>query len=92
MQIVKPDVLQIMRRNRQTRVLTVLSCYMSRKELFSERVEYMDKYFQSERAENLEGTDESDLFDAFIQTIEEKFQNFKENGSIERGSLKESDH
>ena len=54
---------------------------MSREELFSKSVEYMDKYFQSERAENLEGTDETELFDTMINTIEEKFQNFKENGS-----------
>ena len=41
----------------------------------------MDKYFHSERDENLEGTDETELFNTLIQTIEEKCQNFKENGS-----------
>ena len=53
MEIIKPEVLQLLRENRQTRVLAVLSRYMSRKELFNERVEYMDKYFHSERDENL---------------------------------------
>ena len=69
MQIARRDVLNLMRENRQTRVRMILNCEMTREELFSETVE------------NLEATDESAVYDTFIQTIEERIQNFNQRGS-----------
>ena len=68
MQIVKPDVLQIMIENRQTRVRAILNCFMSRKELFSENIEFLAKYFHSETIENIDGVNESPVFNSFIET------------------------
>ena len=41
----------------------------------------MNTFFHSETVENLEGTDESAVFDRSIQTIEERIQNFNQRGS-----------
>ena len=45
---------------------------MTRKELFSESTQILNSYFNSETVENLEGTDESAVYDRSIQTIEER--------------------
>ena len=81
MQIARPEVQKIMRENRQTRVKVILNCEMSRKELFSESVEILQTCFHSETVQNLEATDESAAFDSFIETIEERIQNFNQRGS-----------
>ena len=70
-----------MRENRQTRVRMILTCEMTRKELFSESTQILNSYFNSETVENLEGTDESAVYDRSIQTIEERIQNFNQRGS-----------
>ena len=59
----------------------ILTCEMTRKELFSENIQILNSYFNSETVENLEGTDESVIYDNFIQTIEERIQNFNQRGS-----------
>ena len=41
----------------------------------------MNSYFNSETVENLEGTDESAVYDRSIQTIQERIQNFNQRGS-----------
>ena len=81
MQIARRDILKLMRENRQTRVRIILTCEMTRKELFSESTQILNSYFNSETVENLEGTDESGVYNTFIQTIEEKIQNFNQRGS-----------
>ena len=81
MQIARRDILKLMRENRQTRVRMILTCEMTRKELFSEFTQILNSYFNSERVENLEGTDESVVYDRSIQTIEERIQNFNQRGS-----------
>ena len=70
-----------MRENRQTRVRMILNCEMTRKELFSESTQILNTFFHSETVENLEGTDESVIYDRSIQTIEERIQNFNQRGS-----------
>ena len=70
MQIARRDIQNLMRENRQTR-----------KELFSESTQILNSYFNSETVENLEGTDESEVYGTFIQTIEERIQNFNQRGS-----------
>ena len=75
MQMTRRDILKLMRENRQTRVR------MTRKELFSESTQILNTFFHSETVENLEGTDESAVYDRSIQTIEERIQNFNQRGS-----------
>ena len=81
MQLARRDILNLMRENRQTRVRMILTCEMTRKELFSENFQVLNSYFNSETVENLEGTDESVIYNTFIQTIEEIIQNFNQRGS-----------
>ena len=81
MQMVRRDILKLMRENRQTPVRMILNCEMTRKELFSECTQILNCYFNSETVENLEGTDESVIYDRSIQTIEERIQNFNQRGS-----------
>ena len=81
MQMARRDILKLMRENRQTRVRMILNCEMTRKELFSESTQILNSYFNSETVENLEETDESVIYNTFIQTIEERIQNFNQRGS-----------
>ena len=81
MQIARRDILKLMRENRQTRVRIILNCEMTRKELFSESTQILNTFFHSETVENLEGTDESVIYDRSIQTIEKRIQNFNQRGS-----------
>ena len=81
MQMARRDILKLMRENRPTRVRMILNCEMTRKELFSESTQILNSYFNSETVENLEGTDESVIYNTFIQTIEERIQNFNQRGS-----------
>ena len=81
MQIARRDILKLMRENRQTRVRMILTCEMTRKELFSESTQILNSYFNSETVGNLEGTDESVIYEGSIQTIEERIQNFNQRGS-----------
>ena len=81
MQMAKRDILKLMRKNRQTRVRIILNCQMTRKELFSESTQILNTFYHSEAVENLEGIDESVIYDRSIQTIEERIQNFNQRGS-----------
>ena len=54
---------------------------MRREELFSESTQILNSHFNSDTVENLEGADESAVYDNFIQTIEERIQNFNQRGS-----------
>ena len=81
LQKVKTEVLKLMRENRRTRVRMILNCEMTRKERFSESPQILNVFFHSETVENLEGTDESAVYDGSVQTIEEKIQNFNQRGS-----------
>ena len=81
MQIARRDILKLMRENRQTRVRMILTREMTRKELFSESTQILNTFFHSETVENLEGTDESEVYNGSIQTIEERIQHFNQRGS-----------
>ena len=81
MQSARRESQNLMRENRQTRVRMILTGEMTRKELFSESTQILNSYFNSETVENLEGTDESEVYDRSIQTIEERIQNFNQRGS-----------
>ena len=81
LQKLKTEVLKLMRENRRTRVRMILNCEMRREELFSEEVQILNSFFHSGTAENLEATDETEVFDTFVQAIEERIQNFNQRGS-----------
>ena len=81
LQKVKTEVLKLMRANRRTRVRMILNCKMTRKELFSESTQILNAFFHSDTVENLEGTDEREVYDGSVQTIEERIQNFNQRGS-----------
>ena len=81
LQFVKPDVLRLMRENRQTRVRLILNCEMTRIDLTNGNVLTAYPYFHSQTIGNLEGTNESEIFDSMIETMEERFQNFTNQGS-----------
>ena len=81
MQLARRDILNLMRENRRTRVRMILTCEMTREELFSENIQILNSFFHSEMVENLEGTDESVIYNTFVQTIEERIQNFNQRGS-----------
>ena len=74
-------ILNLMRENRQTRVRMILTCEMTRKELFSESTQILNSFFHSETVENLEASNQSVIYDGSIQTIEEIIQNFNQRGS-----------
>ena len=59
----------------------ILTCEMTREELFSENIQILNSFFHSDTVENLEVTDESAVYDSCIQTIEERIQNFNQRGS-----------
>ena len=81
MQMARREIQNLMRENRETRVRVILNCEMTRKELFSESTQILNSYFNSETVENLEGTDELEVYDRSVQTIEERIQNFNQRGS-----------
>ena len=81
MKIVEPDVLLLMRKNRQTRVRLILNCKMTRIDVTNGNVLTAYPYFHSQTIENLGGTNESEIFDSLIETIEERIQNFTNRGS-----------
>ena len=70
-----------MRENRQTRVRLILNCEMTRIDLTNGNVLTAYPFFYSQTIGNLEGTNESEIFDSLIETIEERFQNFNQGAS-----------
>ena len=71
-----------MRENRQTRLMLILNCEMTRHELFDEEeIEILEAHFQTDTIKNLGATDESEAYQIFMDTIEERIQNFNRHGS-----------
>ena len=62
MQLARRDILNLMRENRQTRVRMILTCEMTRKELFSENIQILNSFFHSETVENLEASNQSVIY------------------------------
>lgn len=69
MQIVRPEVLNLMRKNRRTRIILILNSEMMRQELFSEESEILEDHVGINPIENLESTDESSEYNTMILTI-----------------------
>ena len=70
-----------MRENRQTIVKVILNCEMVRQDLTSGNIEILNAYFHTDTIQNLEATNESELYNNFIETIKEKIQNLNQRGS-----------
>ena len=81
MQIARRDIQNLMRENRHTRVRMILTCEMTREELLGENIQILNSHFNSDTVENLEASNQSVIYDTFIQTIEERIQNFNQRGS-----------
>ena len=69
MQIARRYILNLMRENRHARVRMILTCEMTREELFSENIQILNSHFNSDTIENLEASNQSVIYDNFIQTI-----------------------
>ena len=70
-----------MRANRRTRVILILNSQTTRQKLFSQESETLEAHFGTNPVENLESTDVSAEYNAMIQRIEERIQNFNQRGS-----------
>lgn len=82
MQEVKPTVLRIMRENRQTKLKMILSCNCEMvRNNRNGGVQYLEAFFHTETIQNLDATDESEEYEQFIETIQERIQNFNNNAS-----------
>ena len=82
MQLVKEEVLNLMRNNRQTRVSIILNPKMIRGETeFTTDIEYDYLYFQGGVIDNLAATDEKREYNIANETIQERLQNYNQRGS-----------
>ena len=74
-------VLQILRDNRKTKVKLILKCKMQRTDLVTGKIDEVDVDFYSEIEENLEGTNENELYAEMIARIAENIALFQRRGS-----------
>ena len=74
-------VLQIFRDNRKTKVKLILKCKMQRTDLATGEIDKVDADFHSEIEENLEGTNENELYAEMIARIVENIALFQRRGS-----------
>ena len=82
MQKSKTEISRIMEENQQTKLKVILNCEMIREDpSASEASEILETYFHSEMTENLMGINIDEEINKFIETIEEKIQNFNKRGS-----------
>ena len=63
---------KVLRENRQTKVKLIFKCYMIKEGPDGERIRPFDFHYKIEV--NLEGTDENELYNNMLDTIEEKIQ------------------
>ena len=54
---------------------------MSREQLFSENAEILNTHINTNTVENIDATNELEVYDNFTETIEERIQNFNQRGS-----------
>ena len=81
MQRARSEILRLMKENRQTKIKIIMNCEMVRQDLTSGNTEILNAYFHTNTIQNHEATNESEVFDNFIKTIEERIQNFNKRGS-----------
>ena len=82
MQLVKEEVLKLVRNNRGTKVNIILNPEMTRLvSEFTEELQYAFPFFQSGVIINLKATDEEREYDIANEIIQERLQEFNENGS-----------
>ena len=81
LEAVKNLVLQILRDNKNTKVKLILKCKMQRIDLKTGEIDEFVADFLSEIEENLEGTNENELYAEMIKRIVENIANFQGSGS-----------
>ena len=81
LEAVKNLLLQILRDNRKTKVKLILKCKMQRTDLATGKIDEVDADFHSEIEENLEGTNENELYAEMIASIAENIALFQRRGS-----------
>ena len=74
-------VLEILRKNKNTKLKLILNCKMQRTDLKIGETDEVDAEFHSEIETNLEGKDENELFDKMIARIDENIANLQRRGS-----------
>ena len=78
---VKNHVLKILQDNRQTKVKLILICKMQRTDLVTGEIDEVNADFHSGIEENLEGTNENELYEEMNERILENIANFQRKGS-----------
>ena len=78
---VKPTILTFLRDNPDTKIISVLHCIMSRKDLKTGEIEFTDAYFTSDIGINFQGTDVNDLYKIMTAKMLENLAEFLRNGS-----------
>ena len=81
LEAVRNLVLQILRDNRKTKVKSILKCKTQRTDLATGEIDEVDADFHSEIEENLEGTNENELYAEMIARIAENIALFQRRGS-----------
>ena len=79
MEKAKPEVLRITRENCEMKVKLILLWEMVR-DNEDGLVQLQDAFFHTKVIESLRETDESELFDVFMQTFDKRIQNFDQRG------------
>ena len=81
LEAVRNLVLQILRDSRKTKVKLILKCKMQRTDLATGEIDKVDADFHSEIGENLEGTNEHELYAEMVARIVENIAPFQRRGS-----------
>ena len=81
LEAVKNLVLQILRDNRKTKVKLILKCKMQRTDLATGEIDEVDADFHSKIEENLERTNENELYAEMIEKIVENIALLQRRGS-----------
>ena len=81
MRDVKQAVINLLRKNRRTKVKLILRCNMEKNNISTGEVITLKTAFNSKPEVNLEGTDVDDLYNTMVDIVLEAMANFQRDGS-----------
>ena len=81
MRDVKQTVINLLRKNRRTKVKLILRCNMEKNNISTGEVITLKTAFNSKPEVNLEGTDVDDLYNTMVDIVLEAMANFQRDGS-----------
>ena len=81
MRDVKQAVINLLRKNRRTKVKLILRCNMEKNNISTGEVIALKTAFNSKPEVNLEGTDVDDLYNTMVDIVLEAMANFQRDGS-----------